>query len=140
MLQRFVRFSLVALSLLLVSIAFAATGIDDKESEFDVSLKAPTKVNLELPTQSAKAVSKLLRKHSKADKVTATMSEEKDGITTLTISGEKAHVYTVSSFVTMLKGELPTAFEQMEQQRRLMREVMENELKERRRLNRGSTK
>lgn len=143
MLQRFSQFSLVASSVLLVSLAFAADGRDDKRAKLDASLKAPTKVNLELPAQSAKALSKLLRKHCKTDKVSVDVSEEKDGDATLIISGERSHVYTVSMFVTMLKGELPTAFESAEQQRRMMEEVMQKTLNDRaigiRRPNHGST-
>jgi len=116
--RRTYSFVLLASCALLVSFAFASdhkTIDQGRPSEFLKRIRAEQQIDVAMPAQSARLLSELVTKHSKSDKVTVTVKGEKDGLATLTIRGEQAHIVAVGQFVSLLKGELPTAEERWKQ-------------------------
>lgn len=117
MLHRTALFSAVALCAVMVTFGLAG---DNKEaqgqhSKFVEYLRADQQLDMAMPAESARLLTQLITNHCKSDKVTVTVNEEKNGLATLTIRGEVAHIATVSKFALLLKGELLTAEEELAQ-------------------------
>jgi hypothetical protein len=92
--------------------------------EFLEQIRAEQQLDLAMPAQSARLLSELVTNHCKSDKATVTVKEEKDGLATLTIRGEQAHIAIVAKFALLLKGELLTAEEELAQQQTALEQIM----------------
>jgi hypothetical protein len=117
MLHRTALFSAVALCAVMVTFGLAG---DNKEaqgqhSKFVEHLRADQELDMAMPAESARLLTQLITNHCKSDKVTVTVKKEENGLATLTIRGEVAHIATVAKFTLLLKGELLTAEEELAQ-------------------------